>query len=80
MWMRVWVPGDAGQVSNHIEEIFLGHFTEAWVLWEGDDGGTIFPSASCSTKTPHSVCRLPDYTLYQLLFTEAIDVLLGTIS
>lgn len=76
----MWIPGDASQISNHIEEVFLWHFAEAWVLWEGDDGGTIFPSASCGTETPHSVCGLSDYILYQLLFTEATDVLLGIMS
>lgn len=48
MW--VYIPGDAGQVSNYIEEIFLWHFAKAWVLWESDDGGTIFPSPSYSTE------------------------------
>ena len=47
----VCVPGDAGQVSDDVEEVVLGHFTEAWVLWEGDDGGAIFPSPSCDTQT-----------------------------
>lgn len=49
----VYIPGDAGQVSNYIEEIFLWHFTKAWVLWESDDGGTVFPSPSYSTKKPN---------------------------
>lgn len=56
----VYVPGDAGQVSNYIEEIFLWHFAKAWVLWESDDGGTIFPSPSYSTekKKPKSINRI----------------------
>lgn len=51
---KKYTPGDAGQVSNHVEEILLWHFTEAGVLWEHDDGGAIFSSPSCSTKTPRA--------------------------
>lgn len=48
---RVRVPGDASQVRDNIEEIILWHFAEAWVLWEGDDGGAFLPSPSCNIKT-----------------------------
>jgi len=59
--MRVCGPGYAGQVSNNIEEVFLRHFTEAWELWEDDDGGAFFPSPSCNTKH-HTAFTMIDST------------------
>lgn len=50
MCMGVHAPGDAGQIGNYIEEVIIWHFTEARILWEGDDGGTIFSSPPCNTK------------------------------
>lgn len=49
-WRSVRVPGDAGQIGSHVEEVLLRHFTETWVLREGDDRRAIFTSPSYRTE------------------------------
>lgn len=58
----VWVPGYAGQIGNHVEEVLLRNITETWELREGDDGCTVFTSPSCRTK--HKTSRGFDISCY----------------
>lgn len=44
------LPGDAGQVGDHVKEVFVRHFAEGQVLWEGDDWSAILSSASWKTE------------------------------
>lgn len=43
---RRLLPRDASQVGDYVEEVLVGHLAKGRVLWEGDDGGTVLPSAS----------------------------------
>lgn len=58
----VTVPGYAGQIGNHVEEVLLGHFAETWVLWEGDDRGTIAAPPSYGIKNTSRRCELQTNT------------------
>ena len=38
------LPGDAGQVGDHVQEVFVRQVTETGIFWKGDDGSAVLPS------------------------------------